>query len=597
MILKFNEDLHKYYLENEDDSPLLEAFNKPFVSVSKFLETFVDPFDEAEQAEKFVTSKNNKLGLSSAQEVLDYWEKRRNLGTAAHNRREGKDIEQGAFSYKRDNNGHKICYTRQELMNLPLGVHTELTVFLMSAWLIGTADKMTIYLNEKGERTIDCLDYKGLALDTEIPTDIGWVTMGEVKKGDTIFDGDGNLTKVKNVSEIHYNPCYKIIFDTNEEIVCDHEHRWEVIKRNKGRSENKNITVSTEELKEIFDAKDSTLKIPISKLNTEDVNLPLDPYILGLWLGDGNRTSGTITCCNQYVWDEIKRRGFEVSVDHNRNDEKGAESRTIFGISTHLRELNLLSNKHIPEIYMRSSNYQRLELLRGFMDADGYFNRKRNRVVCSTTKEWQAKGIAELANSLGFKTTIIPYIGSGFGKINIPMYSVCFTPDINPFLCRNTDFEDVIRKNTKISTSPRTNNRFIKSIELVETVPTKCIEVESETHTYLATRGLIKTHNSNGHKLVTEPKKFFQKEKGCSDFKYFYAPINHRPCDTFQKYTYQLSTYCYFMEKLGYKIGKLEIEAFDMDDDGNETNVRILPVEYRRDDVKLMIEYYLKQKK
>ncbi len=262
MQLKFNEELHKYYLENEDGSPLLEAFNKPFVSVSKFLETFVDPFDEAEQAEKFVTSKNNKLGLSTTQEVLDYWEKRRNLGTAAHARREGKSIEEGAYSYKRDSNGHKICYTRQELMNLPVGTHTELTVYMMSAWLIGTADEVIIYLDENGDKCIFLRDFK-----------------------------------------------------------------------------------------------------------------------------------------------------------------------------------------------------------------------------------------------------------------------------------------------------------------------------------------------SNGHKLEVTPKKFFQKDKGYSDFKYFYAPINHRPCDTFQKYTYQLSTYAYFLEKLGYKIGKLEIEAFDMDDEGNETNVRLLPVEYRKDDVKLMIDYYLKTRK
>ena len=115
MLLKFNEDLHKYYLENEDGSPLLEAFNKPFVSVSKFLETFVDPFNEAEQAEKFVTSKNNKLGLSSTQEVLDYWELRRTLGTKVHAEDENLDIEAGAYSYKRDSNGHKICYTHPAL--------------------------------------------------------------------------------------------------------------------------------------------------------------------------------------------------------------------------------------------------------------------------------------------------------------------------------------------------------------------------------------------------------------------------------------------------------------------------------------------------
>lgn len=262
MQLKFNEELHKYYLENEDGSPLPEAFNKPFVSVSKFLDYFTEPFDEDEQAEKFVTSKNNKLGLTSAQEVKDYWEKRRNLGTAAHARREGKSLEEGAYSYPKDSNGHKICYTRQEIKNLPIGVHSELTISMMSAWLIGTADEVIIYLDDKGRRCIVLRDFK-----------------------------------------------------------------------------------------------------------------------------------------------------------------------------------------------------------------------------------------------------------------------------------------------------------------------------------------------SNGHKLVTEPKKFYQKDKGYSDYKYFNAPINHRPCDTFQKYTYQLSTYAYFLEKNGYIIDRLEIEAFDMDDEGNETNIRLLPVEYRRDDIIQMIEYYKKLNK
>lgn len=159
MLLKFNEQFHKYYLENKDGSELDEGFKKPFVSVSKFLEMFTDPFVEDIQAEVFVKSKNNKLGLKNKQEVLNYWKLRRDLGTALHAKREKKEIDMGAVTYERDHKGDKICFGPKELRDLPVGVYSELTVPLMSSWLIGTSDLVTISkVNEK--KTIDILDYK-----------------------------------------------------------------------------------------------------------------------------------------------------------------------------------------------------------------------------------------------------------------------------------------------------------------------------------------------------------------------------------------------------------------------------------------------------
>ena len=64
--------------------------------------------------------------------------------------------------------------------------------------------------------------------------------MKDLKVNDEVFDGDGFITTIKNVSNIHYNPCYKITFDTNESIICDHEHRWEVYS-GFGQTNNKKI--------------------------------------------------------------------------------------------------------------------------------------------------------------------------------------------------------------------------------------------------------------------------------------------------------------------------------------------------------------------
>ena len=81
--------------------------------------------------------------------------------------------------------------------------------------------------------------------------------------------------------------------------------------------------------------------------------------------------------------------------------------RTIFNLRTELNKLNLLNNKHIPTMYLLSSYEQRLDLLKGFMDADGYYNPTRKRFVMATTREHQADYLITLLATLGVKPTKI----------------------------------------------------------------------------------------------------------------------------------------------------------------------------------------------
>ena len=91
----------------------------------------------------------------------------------------------------------------------------------------------------------------------------------------------------------------------------------------------------------------------------------------------------------------------------NISGEDKCELRTIFGLRTELSKLNLINNKHIPNEYLLSSYEQRLDLLRGFMDADGYYNSKRKRFVMATTREYQADYLVTLLSTLGVKSTKI----------------------------------------------------------------------------------------------------------------------------------------------------------------------------------------------
>lgn len=460
---------------------------------------------------------------------------------------------------------------------LPDGYYTELRLWNHELSIAGTLDAVLIETNEIGERWISINDWKGFSLDTPIATKTGWVNIGDIKKGDIIFDGNGELTKVKNVSEVHHNPCFKITFDTNDVLVCDHEHKWVTTFRSITGNKLNDKTLTTEEIYNLYLTNPKIkAQIKCESLKLKDIELPLDPYILGLWIADGNRTCGSITCVNNNTWDEIKRRGFEIGINHNRDNGK-AEARTILGISSILRGLNVIGNKHIPEIYYRSSHSQRMDLLRGFMDGDGHFHRKRKRCVMDTTKKWQADLTMELTSSLGMKPTIFNTKTSGFGKTDIPSWQVCFTPQENPFLTRNQDYNEVM-KNVNFH---RSNYRVIKKIEIVDTVPTKCLEVESKTHCYLAGKSFIKTHNTN--KEFTTYNKYKQ---------YLLHPIEHLQKSHLNIYTMQLSLYAYLLECMGFKVKFLMLTHID-----KKTNVhKYHELSYRKQDVINMITHYHKNK-
>ena len=118
-------------------------------------------------------------------------------------------------------------------------------------------------------------------------------------------------------------------------------------------------------------------------------NLPLDPYILGAWLGDGAAACGSLTqSSDSKIWEEISRRGYTFGKNHVHYPKRvGTDSRTIFNIRGILNKLNLLNNKHIPQEYLFASYEDRLDLLRGLMDTDGSYNKLRKRYVMGTSFE------------------------------------------------------------------------------------------------------------------------------------------------------------------------------------------------------------------
>lgn len=139
---------------------------------------------------------------------------------------------------------------------------------------------------------------KCLALDTPIPTPTGWVEMADLKQGDQIFDDKGEICNVIATSDIKYNlPCYRITFSDGTSIVSDSEHLWTVYDVWRERD----FTLSTADIAATYiignrpNWKERRYSLPLVSLKLPEADLPIDPYILGVWLGDGTSANACVT--------------------------------------------------------------------------------------------------------------------------------------------------------------------------------------------------------------------------------------------------------------------------------------------------------------
>lgn len=460
-------------------------------------------------------------------------------------------------------------------------VYPEIMLSYKADEYLKTVGQADLVIKEGNE--ISVYDWKGFPLDTPIATTKGWKTIGELTLLDEIFDKDGNPTQIEHISNIHYNPCYKIVFDNGDEIVADHEHRW-LISFWKKKGVYSDVVMTTEEIKKFMDSHNrESSKIPkirnAKPINMPDADLPIDPYVLGGWLGDGASACGLITNINPEFWNEIKNRGYKIGDDVSYPGR--AESRTVFGLSPELRKLGLIGNKHIPDLYMRASYNQRLDLLRGLMDTDGYYNRKRNRFVMSSTQKWQALQTAELVASLGGKPTIFDVVKKCNGK-SFNGWDVCWSgSDFSPFLIRNKDIKHTDRPEHKF--------RNIESIELVDSVPTKCLGVKSDTKTYLVGRHLIPTHNTN--KSIDKESYFDQNTKKRETMNY---PLNNLMSSNYWFYSIQLSLYMWMIQKINPSFKCKKLAIIHIDRNGNETEYNC---PYLKEEVERMLLHYRKENK
>lgn len=357
---------------------------------------------------------------------------------------------------------------------------------------------------------------KALALDTPIMTTEGFKTLADVRVGDFVFSELGKPVEVLKKSEVYRNrECYKVQFSDGAEIVADASHDWVVedkqYRKALGRAKNplsKPKKLTTEQIAKTYlhDRPDGKVEyqyaIPLTKpLKLAKKKLPIEPYFLGQWLGDGTSSNVGVTTEDietaQYLESYAKSLG--QTVKKKKNTHSNIFSYHIIGGKTQvernnslqakLRQLKVLNNKHIPEIYHLSSVKQRLELLRGLMDSDGYAGRRTNE-FCAQSGQL-AQDILRLLWSLGIKPTLKEYESKLYGKVCGTKYRVHFNTNQQVF--------SLPRKQKTQNRPVRQwfRRRYIVGVEKLGSVPVQCLTVDNPTHLFLAGRELIPTHNSS----------------------------------------------------------------------------------------------------
>lgn len=338
---------------------------------------------------------------------------------------------------------------------------------------------------------------KALSLDTKIPTPTGFSTIEDLKVGDEVFDENGNICHVITKSEVFENhDCYEISFVQGGKVIADADHQWWV-ETAKNRKKGNHTVLTTEEMaNEVLTNYDNRKNYSVNvckPIQLDDIELPLNPYLLGVWLGDGDTGKSSITTSDVEILKEFEKDGWEIRKHGWEIRRRRQEySYVIYGgFLKLLEENNLLGNKHIPEIYLRASYNQRLALIQGLMDSDGHI-RKNGTCVITFKNKNLIERLKELLCSIGIKTNVREVYKRAVNS-NQPLtlyYRLTFTTNLPVFrLQRHLD-----RLPNRLR--PTQNRRYIESIEKVESVPTQCICVDSPSHLFLCTEDFIPTHNS-----------------------------------------------------------------------------------------------------
>lgn len=337
---------------------------------------------------------------------------------------------------------------------------------------------------------------KLISHDTPVLTAVGWKTHGDLMPGDYVFGRKGQPVRVTAVSE-EDQADQLVSFTDGSQIQCHARHEWVVFDRSSHGSPQ--CRLETGAMKEqgvwlgVRGRRGGRGRFQLDAnvpIDFPEQDLDLHPYILGVWLGNGAESKNCIvhSSADSALVERVEALGIRrtTTTVHAMTGVYTSYFHALYGL---LKQNDLLGHKHIPEKYLIASRSQRLELLAGLIDADGYLYHKNGRVTYSSCSEEIIEGVRKLVVSLGWRVSIAaadPVVSSSGIHGRQVVYQLCFNP--------TQELPVTLVRKQVIGKDPMIRRRSITAIQTVAPKLGRCIQVEGGI--YLVGKTLIPTHNS-----------------------------------------------------------------------------------------------------
>ena len=415
---------------------------------------------------------------------------------------------------------------------------------------------------------------KALALDTPLPTPGGWTTMGEVRVGDQLLAADGSVTTVVAATGVMTDrPCYEVTFDDGSVLVADGQHQWLTDTRasRRARQEAARAGAAPKALPGIRTTEEiaATLRCPTADqrlnhsvttalpLNLPEAELPVDPYALGVWLGDGHAASARFTSVDPEIAMRIEGRGLRsvraaggqgrlYSIQLPEESVPAPRSCVVCGVDYvnprmqvrtcgrscggRAKGVGVVVKPTCADCGEPSSGLRRCQechnahgTIAGRLRTLGVLGNKHIPMTYLRASESQRRELLaglldtdgtvnptgsvqfcvtdralaldtrELVHSLGYRTGWSTRTVKGRDEAHSTAYTITFTTDDEVFALER---KKLVHKERRRRSTPRLTSRFITSVRRIEAVPVRCVEIDHPEHLYLAGEAMVPTHNS-----------------------------------------------------------------------------------------------------
>ena len=361
------------------------------------------------------------------------------------------------------------------------------------------------------------VDWKALQVDELVATPDGWSPIGNLTVGDHVLGSDFQPHKVIGINDFaDEREVFLVTFNDDAQVFATADHLWTVNRYYQTAGEWRSVTVRTEDLRHAGRATNMVDRIPaIVAAEGSPADLPIHPYVLGAWLGDGGYDKESLTA--PITLGQTKTKVLDHIVTLSGANPAVSYAPGVMQVRPAIRrdidKLGLGSHtapeKFVPPAYMRGSRQQRADLLAGLLDTDGGVT-NTGSTQFYTTAHQLAGQVADLVRSLGGwakvweKPSRNYYVLNGKRKYtNTTEYRVVIRMRTNPFQHNERSATRWVQFNEPDRPRRKGVEKLVRSVEPAGLDRVRCIAIDAPDQLFI-TSGTTLTHNTKGPTTMSD---------------------------------------------------------------------------------------------